>query len=326
MINNLLKKAKVKRKVEGLISRILPSWSPLTPSFAQIEISTHCNLKCVMCPREHFLGGGIPKNMTLENFKKIVAQLPRLSEVDLQGLGEPLINPELDEIITWCNSQAIRASFVTNGLLLGPDRASALLRTKPSRIIISLDSTDPETYASIRPGASLKLLMENIGRLVALRAEMEGGPTHIGLMAVVMKLNERELPELVMKARELSVDSITLKGLNTVLGGDPCTDDLQDPILRKTVAEAKKVGRMEVITAFHGERRRLKCRWPWLSTYITVDGHVTPCCNCPDPLTIGLGNVFDTPFSTLWNEHPYRLFRRELKTGLPKVCMTCPDY
>jgi radical SAM protein with 4Fe4S-binding SPASM domain len=60
--------------------------------------------------------------------------------------------------------------------------------------------------------------------------------------------------------------------------------------------------------------------------YVTAEGDLTPCCNCPDARDENLGNLLEKPFATLWNGRRYRSFRTRLRTGVPEICRQCPDY
>ena len=55
----------------------------------QIELTTSCNLKCIMC--EHSFWSEKAYSMKLENFKKIIDYLPNLIQVDITGIGETLL-------------------------------------------------------------------------------------------------------------------------------------------------------------------------------------------------------------------------------------------
>ena len=324
MMKNLLKKAKVEKKVEGVISRILPSWVPFTPFFAQMEVTNRCNLNCVMCPRAKLMKGHTTTNLSPTNFQFFLKQFPLVHRVDLQGLGEPLLNPDLEEMIQWCTNHNIETSFVTNGLLLDSGRIKSLLNAGLSRITVSLDSMDPDIYANIRSGANVGKVTTNIENLIAFRKQNNHSKPHIGLMAIAMKDTVKGIPALIQAAAELGVDSLTVKGLNTMITSD-LPKDLRGS-LQRISRDATYHTSMEVIIASGVIRGRLRCRWPWLATYITVEGDVTPCCNCPDKEMVKLGNLFDVPFSAIWNSSPYREFRHKLRNGVPQVCRSCSDY
>src|SRR3990172_8954640 len=68
------------------------------PESAYIEITSRCNLRCAMCPRTHF-GAGHGADRGLGDLEEVLRQLPGVSRAVLHGLGEPLLNPRLPDMI-----------------------------------------------------------------------------------------------------------------------------------------------------------------------------------------------------------------------------------
>jgi MoaA/NifB/PqqE/SkfB family radical SAM enzyme len=66
------------------------------PTFVQIEPVGQCNLSCLMCPvnlRTDRPSDGAPSFMPFDRFVSLIDQFPGLSELHLQGLGEPMMHP-----------------------------------------------------------------------------------------------------------------------------------------------------------------------------------------------------------------------------------------
>lgn len=80
------------------------------PIFAQIEISTRCNLNCKICPDKS------NELMSFEDFKSIIDRMPLLNLVQLQGVGEPFLNPDLFKMIKLLKDRNIKMRIVTNGI------------------------------------------------------------------------------------------------------------------------------------------------------------------------------------------------------------------
>lgn len=104
---------------------------------AYVEITNICNLSCSFCT-----GTDRQKQfMTVENFKLIANKLfPFTDYIYLHVLGEPLLHPELREILDICTSFDLKVCLVTNGTLL--DKTKDVLLNSPclSRVSISLHS------------------------------------------------------------------------------------------------------------------------------------------------------------------------------------------
>ena len=108
-------------------------------SLHQIEITSHCNLRCVYCPspvlgreklhmsREHFM-------RSLEWVKHYVAAGTQ-GELNLAGIGESTLHPDFVEFVGIAR-EALgwqrRVCFATNGLLMTREMAQALKPFKPT--------------------------------------------------------------------------------------------------------------------------------------------------------------------------------------------------
>src|SRR5512146_236426 len=134
---------------------IAPTRLPL-PRELYIESTTRCNEFCDQCPRTH-LGREADRDITPDEVRRIVDQIPGLERVVLHGLGEPLLNARLPEIISLLRERNIRALFNTNALLLNERRGRALIDAGLNQLRISLDGATPGMYARVR-GVNEKVL------------------------------------------------------------------------------------------------------------------------------------------------------------------------
>lgn len=75
------------------------------------------------------------------------------------------------------------------------------------------------------------------------------------------------------------------------------------------------------------EKQTYLCRHPWMSSVVTIDGEVMPCCNIHNP-AFSMGNIFRERFHDVWNGARYRQFRMELRQrgNVPVACRWCPDF
>ena len=91
------------------------SLDPPLPREVQFEVTGACNLRCRMClvryaPPLNKIEGSLP----FELFKRVVDALPELRKVTLQGLGEPLLAPDLfRRSSTWHLAVSVSASTPT---------------------------------------------------------------------------------------------------------------------------------------------------------------------------------------------------------------------
>ena len=80
-----------------------------------LEITNVCNLRCAFCP-----GTQRPRRfMTPEEFRQLAARLrPYGTYLMLHVMGEPLLHPQLAELLDIAGALGFRVCLVTNGTLL----------------------------------------------------------------------------------------------------------------------------------------------------------------------------------------------------------------
>lgn len=125
------------------------------PSRLFVEVTTRCNLNCAMCVKQSSGQAMREGHMSRETFARLAPALPHLDALVLNGIGEPLLHPELERFIEAGRRGMPEAGWVgfqTNGQLLGPRRAQSLAAAGIDRICISVDSTSPEMFRALRGG------------------------------------------------------------------------------------------------------------------------------------------------------------------------------
>ncbi|HUS13246.1 MAG TPA: radical SAM protein [Pyrinomonadaceae bacterium] len=140
-----------------MIARALKS--RLHPIEAQIIPIRRCNLSCTYC--NEFDSSSRPV-LTGEMVRRVdlLAALGTAT-ITISG-GEPLLHPELDEIIKRIRSHGMLASLITNGYLLTPERIKRLNDAGLDHLQISIDNVNPDDVSK----KSLRVLQKKL-RLLA---------------------------------------------------------------------------------------------------------------------------------------------------------------
>ena len=145
------------------------------PSFVQIEPVGQCNLRCQMCPIQFRTDGppnGPPAFMPFETFTRLVDQFPTMTELQLQGLGEPMMHPRFFDMVAYAAARGIEVSTNSNLTLLTPARAERLVRSGLHRLQVSIDGATPETYERIRVRSNWQRVIGNLEGLVATKRRL----------------------------------------------------------------------------------------------------------------------------------------------------------
>lgn len=146
-----------------LIAKALKS--PFHPILAQIVPIRRCNLACAYCNEFDKTSAPVPLDLMLTRIDRIAGL--GTSMIDLSG-GEPLLHPELDEIIRRIRHHGIVSGLLTNGYLLTRERIERLNSAGLDRLQISIDNVTPDAVSH----KSLDVLDRRL-RLLADAAEFD---------------------------------------------------------------------------------------------------------------------------------------------------------
>src|SRR5215475_9845383 len=142
------------------------------PLLAHIIPMRRCNLACAYCNEFDDFSKPVPRPTMFERVDKL-AELGT-SVITISG-GEPLLHPELDEIIRRIRNNGMVAGLITNGYLLTADRIQKLDRAGLEWLQISIDNVQPDDVSK----KSLKVLDRKL-QLLAEHADF-----HVNINSVV---------------------------------------------------------------------------------------------------------------------------------------------
>ena len=171
-----------------------------------IEPTNFCNIDCVTCMRSNWsveIG-----RMSSLTFDRIVEELGTLSTrptVFFGGIGEPLSHSHLPQMIERVKSLGCRVEMISNGTLLSEEKGRAIIEAGLDLLWVSIDGARPESYADVRLGAELPVVIENLKRFRHLRRPAHRPVPQIGIAFVAMKRNIADLPELLQLGKSLGV-------------------------------------------------------------------------------------------------------------------------
>lgn len=308
-------------------------FSPFLPTHLDVEPTNYCNFKCEHCQVTHW---DKPRGrLTPENLRRLLDQLPRLRHLKLQGMGEPLLNKQLCSMLHASESRGLELELTTNGSVGSAGVVEQLAGLRRTTLTFSIDGATAESFARIRVGGDLGRVQATIADVLLRRAGRKR--PRVVVWTVASSQNVSELSDIVRLCAKLGVDQLTLspfvsdwgKGESVVgrhVGG------IQVPpgqaSLQAALADAKQVARGLGLPLSINQSsflsRSKKCKWPWTSAYVAVNGDVVPCCIVADASVAKMGNVYDEEFSTIWNNARYRELRTRIaEHDPPAYCRNC---
>jgi MoaA/NifB/PqqE/SkfB family radical SAM enzyme len=238
------------------------------PLLAHIIPIRRCNLACKYCNEFDDFSKPIP----LETMKQRIDDLARLgtSIVTLSG-GEPLLHPELDEIIGHMRKYPIIAGMITNGYLLTEDRIKRLNRAGLDHLQISIDNVMPDDVSK----KSLKVLDKKL-QLLAEHAHF-----HVNINSVVGGGTRNPHDALVVGRRAVQLGFTSTIGIIHDGEGQlrPLGDEEREVFLKMKSLEKKNYSRLNWFqnNIAHGKPNDWRCRAGGRYLYICEDGLVHYC-------------------------------------------------
>jgi cyclic pyranopterin phosphate synthase len=139
-----------------------------TIDYARFSLTSRCNLRCPYCYGEETRSGPADE-LKPDEIAEIVSALAELDiqKVRLSG-GEPLLRPDLGEIISAVSKiRGIRETVMTTNAQGLTGRLRALKDAGLMRLNISLDSLRAERYRSMN-GGSLEEVLSSLDMVIAL--------------------------------------------------------------------------------------------------------------------------------------------------------------
>ncbi len=176
------------------------------PEKIYVEITTRCNLHCRMCVKYAAGSAIIDEDLPLAVFNNLDPVLARAKTLILNGIGEPLLHPDLLKIIRLAKKAMppeATIGFQTNGFLLNEQKSLELVSAGLNTVCLSLDSLDDDCP---RNGEhSIAAVSRAVKHLAAARERSAAG-LRIGLEMVLTRENIRALPQFIKWAGDHGAD------------------------------------------------------------------------------------------------------------------------
>lgn len=310
-----------------------------------MDITTRCNLKCLICPRSA-RDSKAAHEFDIERtlFNKIAEEIfPRTSELFLSCGSEPLMARNFFSVLEVVRKAKIPfVAFTTNGLLLNETIMRKLISSGIKEIYVSFDGAVPDTFAKIRSGASIHKVIENLRLFNHIKRLLSAATPRIELHTTLMRSNIDEIAGIIEIAHDLEVPRVTARHLCPFpqLGIDDESlhehKDLHNVSIRLAHKRAKELGvdfespplfNESSLSTHSAEPKKLICLLPWTATSIGPDGVVRPCTYWHESNWFAgehFGNLHESNFWDIWYGQAYLRLREEIRNNKPgEICAQC---
>lgn len=112
-----------------------------------LELTNICNFDCTFCPK-HIMTrpyGIMEKGLAITLIDELV-DYHICEKVTFHIMGEPLLHPDFEDILRYCNERGLKVGITTNGALLTNKMVSLLNKVIIDQINISFQTPDPESF------------------------------------------------------------------------------------------------------------------------------------------------------------------------------------
>lgn len=265
------------------------------PLHLDIEPTNACNLKCPMCPRTVLINDNTKEGnfevgtMDMSLFKRIIDEAADIGvySIKLNWLGEPLIHPNIVDMVYYAKSKGIIDVMLnTNGVLLTEQLSKDLIEAGLDKIFFSFDSPYKNEYENIRIGANYEQVLNNILTLKKCRENLNKLNPLTRVSMVINDIKTNKYNDYINLFRDL-VDIIAYV-------------EYRNPIGTPNNKKANKVD--------------FACSQLWQRMFIAWNGDVIPCCVDSEKELL-IANLKNDCIIDIWHGENYKNLRQLHRNG-----------
>jgi len=303
-----------------------------------LYLTERCNSRCVTC--DYWRHGRV--DASLDFVQRLLPSLVSLNtRVALISGGEPLLNPQWQEIAGVLKGVGIRPWLLTSGLSLAKhaERVSGLF----DAVTVSLDGTNARTYQAIRGLDAFDKVSEGIRAAVAAGSK-------VGLRVTLQRANYKELALFVELAHRLGVHHISFLAVDVAnphafgrtedFGSDLALDvddlaafgdliaqleahssaDFESRFIAESPAKLRRLQQYFAAVMGRAPYPAVRCNAPEFSAVVGVKGAVQPCFFITGPAAV---TANDTNLETVLNQPAMMDLRDSIRAGKRPECVGC---
>jgi len=283
------------------------------PFVLYYEPTSFCILKCPSCPT----GIGIldyPRAKV--RFKDFAQIIERMSDyvftLIMYNWGEPLLHEDFAKMVKFATQRGIMVRASSNlSMQISDEQAEEIVKSGLVSLKVGIDGSSPEVHAMYRKGSDLRLVHNNIRRLKSAKHMYKSNTPEITVTYHAFLHNEHEIPDFLLQAPSLGVDSYSISAAWIPTDGSVSLP--RDPRYNMY---------RQVNSIISGLRSRGEhvpaCSWLYFCSVINPGGSISPCCGVlSERLDFGSikgEHAGDDPYSlfrSTWNGTKYRAARRQ---------------
>ena len=270
------------------------------PSQVNIEVTSICNSKCIMCPRHQMRR--TMQVMPWELYEKVVLESKQygVKNFALNGYGEIFTaKKDYKKYINFLFEHIpdAKVTINTNASLMNEEAAHFLIEKKINTVHIDIDGATKETFEKVRVNLKYEMVVRNVKRLI----EMRNG---LGAMYPTVRVGIINQPETQHEIEDF------IKQWTGV------ADYVAEDILVTRAGEVDVQYEHQVVKP---------CFLPWGEMNVFTSGEVSMCCDDWDGEHV-MGNMNEQSLVEIWAGDKFKALRELHQQGRAcenSVCEKC---
>lgn len=295
----------IERKERTYLKNVLPLQYPFS---MQAEVTRYCNFKCIYCVHssEKLKYKPIMSidlfNKFLEGFDKTM----RLKTFTFSGIGEPLLNKNIFQMIKNVKNYSDKVILISNGALLIPEVTDKLISSGLDEIRISLQGLNSDEYKkTCGYNIDFQEFLHNLDYLYKNKKQCE-----VIFKIADIVINTEKKKKTLYQIFSNKCDFITIQSicpLHNEIDYTKIKDNYSETIYQDNKLREVKV-----------------CPQPFYSMQLMADGKIRPCCML-EPECFEIGDINENTIIEIWNGDKLNYLRKLHLLGESKKINSCEN-
>ncbi len=301
------------------------------PLWLLAELTYRCPLQCPYCSNPLDFANG-EQELSTEQWLSVLRQGRELGAAQLGfSGGEPLVRPDLPELIAEARKLGYYTNLITSGLGLTDAKVDAFADAGLDHIQVSFQASDPELNNAV--AGSRKAFEQKLAMAEAVKAA--GYPMVLNF--VIHRHNIHQMVDIIDLCERLGADYVELATCQYYGWAFKNREGLMPSLAQLTRAEAEvneararlqaagSAMQLIFVTPDYYEERPKACMNGWGSLFLTVapDGTALPC-HSARLLPIDFPQVQSTSLREIWYDSPgFNHYRGD--SWMPEPCRSCDE-
>lgn len=190
--------------------RISDDGLTVNPVEARLDVSSLCQLDCVLCPVAQrkgrpFVGRGV---MPFNDFAGFIDSNPQIRIIEIGNSGEVFLNPDLPAILKYAYDKGVLIRIAEGANLNDADDEAleALVKYKVSFLRVSMDGATQETYRIYRVGGDIRNVLKHVQRINDYKKKYKSRLPRMILQFIPFGHNEHEIKKIAFIAQALDME------------------------------------------------------------------------------------------------------------------------